>query len=838
MRNLFLKRTNILTRQALVYLYWEVYAPVFAPALLAISLFAMGSFSGLWQFAGDPWRGLALLITSFISARACWQAVQKKKPHFHDAQRRLEADNALTHRPLDVLHDHPALGHDLWQLHYRNMLTLIARLSPPRLRPALAPQDTFYLRVILPIALLLTMTLGLGDNMERLRHSLVPQWQHGIRISNMKFDAWIMPPDYTLRPPLYLKDSDSFSIPVNSELVVRVSGSRTIPRLKISQKNRQFYLTPKRLGPKSFESRQRIHKNSTASWSTSLHSQGWRLNVIPDHPPKIAWLEPPKINKRDNLILQYSLSDDYGVTELGLDVRWLTDTSPAPTTRIDMPLPGANVKYLENAESDLNLTKHSWAGRKVAGRLMARDGSGQLTYSDVAFFTLPDKIFIEPLAKAIAEQRLLILSSQSLHYAPPPGLSPQTAQNLPLFDAYEPELRLERAPEPVQKTAQYIDIITTDMQELFQDPALYLGMKHTLARLRYARTETDLEGLSEDLWLMALRAEFGILGTALEEMRQAEQNLRRGMARRAPQREIDALFERYNQAVDAYMEALRREALAERNFAQGGNGDARNMAEIEALLKAIEEANRIGDVEGARWALAKLAELLERIKVQLAIGQGTGDGDSPSGGNMSEEMQKALEELADLLGEQRQLKDQTEQAQQNAQNQSSEQGETAPSDKPQPGRPGQNLANQQDQLQQILEMLSGQATGSEEAGGDEQMIQAFKEAEQAMQDSQAGLQANDMESAIAAQTQAIDALRQAGNRLATLSRSDTPEQNPDDTNPLGSRGYNSDDFETDIEHNNNALRSRKLLEELKRRAAEQTRDQQERDYLKRLLKQF
>jgi len=46
---------------------------------------------------------------------------------------------------------------------------------------------------------------------------------------------------------------------------------------------------------------------------------------------------------------------------------------------------------------------------------------------------------------------------------------------------------------------------------------------------------------------------------------------------RAPEREIDTLFDRYDQAVEAYMEELRRKAIEEGNIAdaEGGGGQGR-----------------------------------------------------------------------------------------------------------------------------------------------------------------------------------------------------------------------------------------------------------------------
>jgi len=95
-------------------------------------------------------------------------------------------------------------------------------------------------------------------------------------------------------------------------------------------------------------------------------------------------------------------------------------------------------------------------------------------------------------------------------------------------------------------------------------------------------------------------------------MREAEAALREGIARRASKREVDTLFERYNLAVDAYTEELRRKAQEEGGDQDGGGeggggGPSGNLDEIQELLDAIEEANAAGDTEGARIALARLA---------------------------------------------------------------------------------------------------------------------------------------------------------------------------------------------------------------------------------------
>ena len=60
------------------------------------------------------------------------------------------------------------------------------------------------------------------------------------------------------------------------------------------------------------------------------------------------------------------------------------------------------------------------------------------------------------------------------------------------------------------------------------------------------------------------------------------------------------------------------------------------------------------------------------------------------------------------------------------------------------------------------------------------------------------------------------------------------------SDPLGRNddGFNDGNDTADIDDRDNATRSRELLEELRRRAAEQQRETEERDYLERLLKRF
>ena len=117
-----------------------------------------------------------------------------------------------------------------------------------------------------------------------------------------------------------------------------------------------------------------------------------------------------------------------------------------------------------------------------------------------------------------------------------------------------------------------------------------------------------------------------------------------------------------------------------------------------------------------------------------------------------------------------------------------------------------------------------------------------------MRDSRAQLEAGDLTGAGDSQDDVINALREAGQALAdAINRrqgdgAETGEANAGDArDPLGRQNGNGlagNDNEADIDSGDNAARARDLLEELRRRAAEQGRAPEELEYLQRLLKRF
>jgi hypothetical protein len=862
------KKAESLARRAYRQLLWECYAPVLALGVLLLSLFVIGAAGGIWQFIGDPWRLIFLFIALGFLSRSIIRAQRKLIPTRSEALRRIEEDSGLLHRPFDAIVDTEAATNVeslAWRTHVSKAKSNVENARSSKLRAVLAPIDKYYLRFIAPCALVLALMVGGGDNYERLRASFMPIWQPGISAKNARYEAWVDPPEYTGRPPSYFKGEKELTAPEGSEFVARISGVKKAPRLILQDGKRTRRITPKRLGPKSFEARAIVSKSVTASYRIGTETQDWKLSVLQDTHPIIEFDEPPKAGKRDKLIFTYNLSDDFGVEALSMLIA--LEDAPDLKDSIDVLLPGSSVRDAQKEPASLDLTKHKWAGKQVIGYLSAVDGKNQVGTSKQAIFVVPDKIFVEPLAKSVAEHRSLMLIGtdpyQSLK------VNEFKGEETPVFAVDRPDYTIERAPAPVQRAALLIEAATDKPVGIFEDPTVYMGLRNIYRRLQTARNQHALAGIPEDLWKIALRAEFGILGDALADMQAAERALNNAMARRAPQREVDALFERYNNAVDRYMDELMQKAVEEAKKNAGGDqqggggGEGINTDEIQALLDAIEEANRIGDTVAARKALAKLAQLLENMQIQLA--QGGGGSGEGLGDGMSEELKEALEELNELLGEQRQLRDETQEAQRGQSPQGGQNGQSEQQGEGQaPGaQSGESLAENQESLRELLETLedgagkellerNGAGTGQEgdeegEGGGNGRIDEALENAKRGMRQSEEALKNSDFYGAGEAQSDAIEALRQLGEELYAEEAKKLGERNADGSQ--SGDGENADPFgrendgngvgdEVEVPEIDDRQRARDLLEELRRRSGEQDRDKIERDYLDRLLERF
>ncbi len=301
-------------------------------------------------------------------------------------------------------------------------------------------------------------------------------------------------------------------------------------------------------------------------------------------------------------------------------------------------------------------------------------------------------------------------------------------------------------------------------------------------------------------------------------MRRLQQALNEALARGAPQDEIDALLQRYREALQRYMRFMAQNAQPGAAAQVPPNAKVLSQEDLETLLKAIQQLAQTGARDQAAQMLAMLQNMLENM--QMTAGAGGGKGQSPEDKAMSD----AIGKLGDLMGKQRALLDKTLRQQEGA------------GDPKDGGEKG--LAKKQGELRDALKEIE-KGLGAQNPKPDN-----LGRAGNSMGNAQNQLGGKDLDSASGSQKNALDALRSGADQLAKslLNRSgqgmpgQQGQEDPLGRNPGGTGAMFGNNVK--VPDQMTLERARSILKELRRRASERGRPKEELDYIDRLLKEF
>jgi uncharacterized protein (TIGR02302 family) len=745
--------------------------PALWPAFGFGGLYLAAALCNLFRYI--PWEAQALLLAAAVTAVAVSLARGLERlawPGLFEGARRLERDSGLLHRPISERDDHLPEARDpvtlaLWHAHRERMARLGAlRLAAPK--ADLAAVDPRGLRW----AVLAMLAAGLFLARDDLGARLFRAFDSGVAAS---IDAWADPPPYTGLPLAPVTVSDTMvSLPAGSVLNLRVHGAPHAPGLSAG-------VNPVRAfhgAEGDYASETPIRHDGRVRVRVAGHViADWRVHAIPDAAPKIAFAGTPKRTEHDAVEFHFKGSDDYGVTQVSVI---LVPHGRAGAPPVSVPLNGGGKNFDQTTYVDL--TANPYAGLAVDAQLEARDGAGQKTLSLPVTFTLPARIFTDPLARALIEQR------QNLAAAANAAERNAVAAMLDAF-AIAPD-RFYAGKRPV-----------------------YMALRAAFWGIKAARAPSDIVHVEDLLWQTAVALERGGLLDAAEELRRLQAMLAQAMANGAPQDEIDALLNRYNQAMQRYMEALAANPPPPgEQPPDNPNAVTLNQNDIQKMMDLIRKLSEAGQREQAAQMLALLQNMLENMRM-VPGGQGGGQGTA-----QNKALNDAMNKLGDAMGKQRGLLDKTFRQQQ---------GNGDPKD----GGP-QGLARQQQTLQQQLQDAM-KGTDPKLSQG---MSQKLDDAARAMGQAREALQRGDLDNAKNAQQKALQSLSQAAQGLADLARKEGGGNGNDD--PLG-RGRDVTS-QVKIPDADTLAKARAILEELRRRAGPMGRAQEERGYIDGLLKSF
>ncbi len=801
-------------------LFWERLWPAAWPLLGVLGTAAALALFALPQLL--PWPLHLALLGAFGIALlwASWRLASRLRlPGLQAAQRRLERDNELAHRPLSTLDDAIAGGagdpfaEALWRAHLARLQRMLGRVHVRPPHPGLPGRDPIALRLLLLLVLGIALLDAGGDAAGRLHGALLPEF--GPLASRLPVSAqlWLTPPAYTNLPPIYLHaeeggakaaGSGTTATPINvaagSRLLARLQGGGGRPELVLGERRLAF--TPVDATTFQLDSAITPAARIAVEQSGSVIAE-WPIAIVPDLPPTVAFATPPTGTFRAALRIDYVARDDYGVASVKAEIRRKDAPDKEAPLVIDLPLPSGHPREAHET-SFHDLTAVPWAGLPVAVQLVAADEPGQLGRSEFVDMILPERVFTNPVARDIVAARKMLIHDPAAH----------------------------------GEAARALDEIAERPSRFNGDLAVFLSLVTARSRLLMDRSPAPVETVQRQLWDTALAVEEGHLPAAERELRALQEMLRQALANNAPDKEIERLMAQLQAAIDRYVAAMTapQNGQPQQQSQPDSQSQQIQSEDLHRMIERARELARSGARDAARQMLSQLQDMLENMR--SAKGEQGGQGKGAASGLMRS-MDELIREQSKLL--QHSFRSTTQNGAQSGPTQPAEPS-GAPGTR---GRPGaDDAASQQENARHALGDLMRRL--DEMSGG---IPQPLGQAEQAMRQAVEALRRNSPEDAVDPQSQALAQLRAGRQSMLEGLRQQLGQEGEQELldafgpgrDPMGRVMPGAGKFDGNdvrIPDHGEIQRAREIQDELQRRAGQRQRPEIELEYIDRLLKRF
>lgn len=857
-------------RAAQAALWFEQLWPAVWPAIGVLGFYACLALVDVPSWL-PPWPRIALLVAALLAAGfLLWRGLARiVRPNSALADRRLERDSGLRHRPLATIGDLPAAATPeqeiLWREHIARLRTQISRLRVGKPRPGLAKRDGWALRGALLVALVAALGIAGGDAPARLLRAFVPTLPTAAAGPGTEVQAWITPPAYTGLPPLVLRpETAEARVPEGSHVTVSVTGGSGVPELALGDAAEPFHA----LDATSWQAERDLGVDVADHPSLVVRRSGstvasWALTLIPDQAPVPAFTEPPGPNVvggRPTLQSRFGWQavDDYGVASVQIELR-LKDRPDAPPLTVPGAIAGNPKSTHGIVVSDL--TPHPWAGLPVLARLVAKDAPGHIGTSETEEFTLPERQFQHPVARAlIAVRRQLSLT-----------------------------------PDERRPARTVIDAIADQPQTFDNATGILLNLRALSALLHRGRGPEAVDEAQTRIWELALALEENAperTARALEQAREAMRDALDPNNQNTPEKaEIDRRMQELRDAIKKHLEALAEQARREgTEMPFDPNLPHTDARELDRLAERLQNSLKEGRQEDAKRQMAELEQLLEQL--QNARPE-SGEARERQRAERRQRGREQMDAVQDMVQREGKLLDRSE-----------NRATPRPNAGPRPPQPGQQQPGQQ----QSGDPQPDQPPPDQQRAGDAKAQQAMRralgelmqrfgdltgkvpeplgQADQAMREGAQALADGRDQAASDAARRAIEALQKGGQQMGqqVARQFGTGQQQGEGEEGEGQEGQNGNPYggtenrdgmttgprpgeqsqgqrrsarrdplgrplhqgtsgseeagDVRVPDEMEQARTREIQEELRRRGAERTRPQPELDYIDRLLKPF
>lgn len=813
----------------------------------------------------EAFWALAVLAILAVVAAIVWGLRQFHWPAKAEAVARVDA--AMPGRPIAAMADAQAVGRDdpaseaVWNAHIAQMKAASRNARPiePDLR--VSDRDPYGLRFIALLFFVAALMFG-----SLLRVGSVGEVALGgdTLATGPVWEGWVEPPAYTGKPAIYLNDVPEglLIVPAGSKITLRLYGE--VGALTVAE---TISGRTEDLGAASGAQQTFIATSSGRLAIDGENGAAWDVRIVADRPPAVDLIGAVEADAMGEMSQPFQAIDDYGVESgtavialdlAAVDRRYGLAADPdamAPLV-LDLPMPFNGDRADFDAFLVENLSEHPLANLPVILSMSVTDAAGQLGESIPEQMILPGRRFFQPFAKAVIEQRRDLMWAKS----------------------------------NASQVALVLRAISHRPEGLFSNETTYLRMRAIIRRLEgftdVVLTDDVAAEVVQAMWDLAVQLEDGTLADARARLARAQERLAEAMRDGASDAEIAELMQELRDATNDYMQMLADQMEPNDGTDQadsGEEGQELRYDELQALMDRIQDLMEQGRMAEAAALMEQLNEMMENLRITQ--GEGGEGGPRTPGQQSMEDLAETLQDQEDLSDDAfRELQDRANQQGQQPQGgeQGGEQGQQPSENGEQSGQDGRQGQGQgvgedgnsglqgengtggegqqgalADRQQALRDELQRQRDGLPNLDGEAGDIarQSLDRAGGAMDGAEEALRNGDMAEAIDRQAEAMDALRdgmRSLNQALAQNNSSEPGQGtergeaqgrtePSRRDPLGRELGNTGQFGTDeslLQGEDVYRRAEEILDEIRRRSAEQNRPQIERDYLRRLLDQF
>ncbi|QKC81607.1 TIGR02302 family protein [Mesorhizobium sp. NZP2077] len=821
--------------------------PLLLPLIIIASLYLSISWFGIFSRLPDIVRIGLVAAFGLAGVAALYPLRFFRLPAAAEVDRRIEAANELLHSPVLVQADRPS-GRDssfsqaLWREHQKRMAAKLDRIGADLPRTRVPERDPWGLRAVAALLLVTAFAFSFGPTGGRIADGFSAHGAHDA--VPPRIDAWVTPPAYTGKPPIFLtadanQATPTFHVPEGSDVSLRVTGGSGEETLAYADKDGNARAidpagpqaaTAKPAASPATPSKVRQFTGKLTGDGTLTLKSGedqlgrWAFAVIPDKPPQIRFIGEPKRAANGAFELNYQIDDDYGAANAKAVFELADPQAPdahplygAPEMPLALPRRGGKSNA---AKTTKDLTEHVWAGSSIKLTLVATDDAGHSASSETKTLVMPERPFANPLARAVIEQRRL--------------------------------LALDANARP--HVLDLIDAITLRPEDTFDNMSHYLAIMSARSRLKLAGNDDQLRSEVAFLWEIALGIEEGNLSAAEKRLRQAQQALQDAIKNGASDQEIEKAMKELREAMNQFLQEFAERAKQNPNAPQmQQNGQELRQSDIDRMMDQIENLAKSGDRDKAQQLLSQLQDMMNNLQA----------GRQQQGGEQDSQMRQQMDKLGDILRRQQEMMNDTFRMDQmqRGKNPNDQSGGGQDQDLPGVGQDRDPLAKPKQQMtpQEFADALKQLQEGQGQLKSDLEQLkkglegmgmepnEGFGEAGKSMGNAEQALGEGQGGEAVGHQGRALEALRKGAKDMMKQmqamqgdqggSQEGGRQQNAD-RDPLGRpRASQGPDFGDSVKVPDeiDVQRARQILEAIRKRLGNALSPDIERSYLERLL---